>query len=91
VAPGPLPSSARDHPSHPEPGSLLTEFVDGFESPPRADFALLSVRATAKHLGVSLATVYSLVATRQLHCVRISNAIRIHPGDLAAYLALRRE
>jgi hypothetical protein len=91
VAPGALPSSAQDPLGHPEPGSLLTEFVDGFEGPPRAETALLSVRATAKHLGVSLATVYSLVATRQLHCVRISNAIRIHPRDLAAYLALRRE
>jgi excisionase family DNA binding protein len=47
--------------------------------------------ATAKHLGVSLATVYSLVTNRHLHCVRISNAIRIHPGDVAAYMAPRRE
>ena len=91
VVSGTFSSSAQDHPGHPELGSLLTEFVDGFEGPPRAENALLSVRATAKHLGVSLATVYSLVATRQLHCVRISNAIRIHPRELAAYLALRRD
>ncbi|MGO9829314.1 MAG: helix-turn-helix domain-containing protein [Myxococcaceae bacterium] len=45
------------------------------------------MRATAEHLGVSLATVYSLVARGQLPCLRISNAIRIRPADLAAYLA----
>ena len=87
----PLPSSAQDHPGHPEPSSLLTEFVDGFEGPPSPASGLLSVRATAEYLGVSLTTVYSLVATRQLPCVRVSNAIRIRPADLAAYLALRGE
>ena len=48
----PLPSSAQDHPGHPEPSSLLTEFVDGFEGPPSPASGLLSVRATDEYLGV---------------------------------------
>lgn len=91
AAPNARPSSTQDYPGHPESSSLLTEFVDGCECTPSPDSGLLSVRATAKHLGVSLATVYSLVANRHLHCVRISNAIRIRSGDLAAYMALRSE
>jgi len=70
---------------------LLTEFVDELEGPPWDDSALLCVRAAAVQLGVPPATVYSLVGTQQLHCVRISNTIRSHPVDLAAYLALRRK
>ena len=89
VAPSGPSASTQDHPDHPEPSSLLTEFVDGFEGLPSPGSRLLSVRATAEHLGVSLATVYSLVATRRLPCVRISNAIRIRPRDLAAYLSPR--
>jgi len=49
---------------------------------------LLSVRAVAGRLGVSTATVYKLVVEGKMPHVRISNAIRIVPTDLDAYLGL---
>jgi excisionase family DNA binding protein len=48
---------------------------------------LLTVRAVAGRLGVSTATVYKLAARGDLPHIRGSNAIRIAPDDLAAYLA----
>jgi len=51
--------------------------------------ALLSVRAVAAHLGVSMATVYKLCASGALPHLRVSNAIRLALDDLAAYVALR--
>ncbi len=51
--------------------------------------ALLSVRAVAAHLRVSMATVYKLCASGALPHLRVSNAIRLAPDDLAAYVALR--
>jgi excisionase family DNA binding protein len=50
---------------------------------------LLTVRQVARRLGVSAATVYTLVARGELAHVRVSNAIRVAPTDLAAYLAAR--
>jgi len=47
---------------------------------------LLTVRAVAARLGVSTATVYKLVAQGDLPHARVSNAIRISPDDIAAYL-----
>ena len=47
---------------------------------------LLTVRAVAGRLGVSTATVYKLVAQGDLPHARVSNAIRISPDDIAAYL-----
>jgi len=41
----------------------------------------------AERLSVSTATVYALVARQEIRCLRISNAIRVLPEDLAAYLA----
>jgi len=51
---------------------------------------LLTVRAVAARLGVSTATVYKLVAQGDLPHVRVSNAIRISPVDLDAYVTERR-
>ena len=47
---------------------------------------LLTVREVAERLAVSTATVYALCARGELPHVRVSNAIRIAPGDLAAFL-----
>ncbi len=47
---------------------------------------LLTVRAVAAHLGVCKATVYALCERGELPHIRISNAIRIAPADLAAFL-----
>jgi excisionase family DNA binding protein len=80
-------SSAHNHPGHRELNRMLTESVDGLDGQTWVHSRLLSVRATAERLGVSAATVYSLVASRQHRCLRISNAIRIHPDDLTAYLS----
>ena len=47
---------------------------------------LLTVREVAKALGVSTATVYDIVDLGELAHVRVSNAIRIAPADLEAYV-----
>ena len=51
---------------------------------------LLTVRDVAAQLGVCTATVYRLVGEGQLPHVRVLNAIRIAPGDLAAFVEARR-
>jgi len=51
---------------------------------------LLTVREVAGRLGVCTATVYALCARGELAHVRISNAIRVAPADLAAFLHGRR-
>jgi excisionase family DNA binding protein len=48
---------------------------------------LLSVRQVAEALGVCTAVVYKLVERGELRHVRVSNAIRVAPGDLADYAA----
>ncbi len=51
---------------------------------------LLTVRQVAERLGVSTATVYKLCDRGELPHVRISNAIRMVPADLAAFVARSR-
>jgi excisionase family DNA binding protein len=51
---------------------------------------LLSVRETARLLGVCAATVYKLCASGELPHSRILNAIRIVPADLAAFVVRKR-
>ncbi len=48
--------------------------------------AFLTVREVAEQLSVSPATVYALVERGEIAHVRVSNAIRISPEALAAYL-----
>ncbi len=52
---------------------------------------LLSVREVGRRLGVTTATVYKLAERGELPHIRISNAIRVAPADLAAYIASRRK
>jgi excisionase family DNA binding protein len=51
---------------------------------------LLSVREVAEQLGLCTATVYGLCAEGALALVRILNAIRIAPADLATFVEARR-
>ncbi|MFH1177171.1 MAG: tyrosine-type recombinase/integrase, partial [Acidobacteriota bacterium] len=51
---------------------------------------LLTVRAVAERLGVQPCTVYALVERGELAHVRVSNAIRVAPADLAAFVEARK-
>jgi excisionase family DNA binding protein len=52
---------------------------------------LLSVKQVAARLGVSTPIVYRLANCGELPHVRISNAIRVAPADLEAFVAARRK
>jgi len=52
--------------------------------------ALFTVRDVAAQLGVCTATVYRLVGEGQLAHVRVLNAIRVAPRDLAAFVEGQR-
>jgi excisionase family DNA binding protein len=56
----------------------------------KAGRALLTVRVVAGRLGVSTATVYKLVAQGDLPHVRVSNAVRVAPADVDAFIARHR-
>jgi excisionase family DNA binding protein len=47
---------------------------------------LMSVRQVAEALGVCTAIVYKLVSQGDIPHVRVSNAIRVHPADVSAYV-----
>jgi excisionase family DNA binding protein len=47
---------------------------------------LLTVREVAAHLRVSTRTVYTLCEEGKLAHVRVTNAIRIEPVDLLAFI-----
>jgi excisionase family DNA binding protein len=51
---------------------------------------LLSVRQVADRLGVCTATVYTLCDRNELAHVRVLNALRIAPADLARFIAAAR-
>ncbi len=51
---------------------------------------LLKVRDVAAKLGLSTATVYALCERGELPHVRVSNAIRVAPADLEAFIARGR-
>jgi excisionase family DNA binding protein len=57
---------------------------------PGTEGALLSVREVAEQLRVCTATVYQLCDQGRLRHVRIMNALRVSPGDLAAFPSQRR-
>jgi len=48
---------------------------------------LLSVRQVAARLGVNPATIYALCERGEIPHLRVSNAIRVDPGDLARFIA----
>jgi len=52
---------------------------------------LLAVREVAARLGVCTATVYALVERGELPHVRVSNAVRVVPADLEAFVAAGRK
>ena len=51
---------------------------------------LITVREAASRLSVSTAMVYKLCDRGELPHIRISNAIRIAPADLAAFIVRQR-
>jgi excisionase family DNA binding protein len=64
--------------------------LDGGRGAGAGAAALLTVRDVAAQLGVCAATVYQLVSEGQLPHVRVLNAIRVAPGDLAAFIEAGR-
>jgi excisionase family DNA binding protein len=52
---------------------------------------LLTVRQVAEVLSVAPFTVYRLAKGGELRHVRVSNALRFEPADLAAFVASRRQ
>jgi excisionase family DNA binding protein len=48
---------------------------------------MLTVREVAARLGVCTATVYKLCERGELAHVRVLNAIRVTPADLAAFIS----
>jgi excisionase family DNA binding protein len=55
-----------------------------------AEEALLSVKDVARRLGVHPYTVYKLCERGELPHVRVLNAIRVKPDDLARFASLDR-
>jgi len=51
---------------------------------------LLTVREVAERLAVCTATVYAMCERRELRHLRVSNAIRVHPADLEAFISKKR-
>ncbi len=85
---------------HPLPANtpIRSPFVTSLLQAPAAPDArkrpagqrLLSVAQVAALLGLSRATVYSLIATGALSHLRISNAIRVEAAVLDAFIAAGR-
>jgi excisionase family DNA binding protein len=57
---------------------------------PEGQVGLLSIREAARMLGIAAVTLYAICGRGELAHVRVSNAIRLRPEDLEAYLARRR-
>ena len=73
----------RNLPSPSRPANQLRLVVGGRKS-------LLSVRDVADQLSISTATVYAIVERGELPHIRVSNAVRVAPTDLDAYIASQR-
>ncbi|HUB06287.1 MAG TPA: helix-turn-helix domain-containing protein [Myxococcales bacterium] len=52
---------------------------------------LLNVKQVAAKLGICTRKVYQLCERGELPHIRISNALRFEPGDVAAFIAARRK
>jgi excisionase family DNA binding protein len=63
--------------------------VRSFRPLPSPTEPLLTVREVAARLSVCTATVYALCERVELPHLRVSNAIRVVPSDLAAFIAMR--
>ena len=63
--------------------------LQGFSNAEGNTERLLTVREVAEQLGVSAFTVYNLCERGELVHVRVSNAIRIPPEALRAFIASR--
>jgi excisionase family DNA binding protein len=50
----------------------------------------MTVREVAERLAVCTATVYTLVGCGEIRHLRVSNAIRIYPDDLEAFVTGKR-
>ena len=57
---------------------------------PSGTVRLLTVREVAERLAVCKATVYGLCERGELPHLRVSNAIRIRPADVEAFLTQER-
>ncbi|HXX29297.1 MAG TPA: helix-turn-helix domain-containing protein, partial [Myxococcaceae bacterium] len=77
--PSPSPPNARKGArkkfQHPEPKATSC-----------APEAFLTIRQVAARLGVHPSTVYGLCERGELRHLRVSNAIRVDPSDLSAFL-----
>jgi len=58
------------------------------DSPPTR---LLTFRQVAKSLGVTERTVYSYVVSGELPAIKLGRLRRIHPEDLASFVAKKRK
>jgi excisionase family DNA binding protein len=74
----------------PEFGAASAPPPAGFRPIPGARESLLNVGQVAQRLGVSTATVYRLCERGELAHLRVSNAIRVTPGDLEEFVTRRR-
>lgn len=52
---------------------------------------LLTVAEAAERLSVSEKTIRRLIETKQLPVIRVGCSVRIEPGDLERYIAIRRD
>jgi len=67
-------------------GVQAARHLQAIDVPP----ALFCVREVARILAVSTATVYALADRGELAHVRVLNAIRVTPADLAQFIASHR-
>lgn len=75
----PSPSATKDFVTHLLPGNQGARMS-------RAAAPLMTIAAVSAWLNVSPATVYRLCASGKLPHIRVSNAIRIDPDAVAAYI-----
>ena len=76
------------HPTPPRPAATTPTLADlGLLYGGRD--RLLRAAEVAERLGISTATVYKICKSGELPHIRIVDAIRVRPGDLAEFVAAR--